>query len=298
MARRATARDDSGSLAADDSERLSAPAGGGAPRRAGSSAEMKGLTKVFSGGRRGDVHAIEDITLTARPGEFVSMVGPSGCGKSTLLYIMAGFLEPSGGTVLVDGEPVTGPGPDRGVVFQDFALFPWKTVLGNVTYGLARSGVPRTERLKRARAQLQTMGLSDVERLFPRELSGGMKQRVAIARTLVTDPSILLMDEPLGALDALTRSILQVELSALWERSRKTVLFVTHSIEEAIFLSDRIYVLSHRPATVKAVVEVRLSRPRDREALLNDPEYVALHQRLWDLLVEEQQTDTPTSHIE
>ena len=227
-----------------------------------------GIRKVFAsrgGGRRA---AIAGVDLDAAPGEFVSIVGPSGCGKSTFLYIVAGFVEPTAGEVTVDGGPVRGPGPERGIVFQESALFPWKTVIGNVTYGLVEKGLRRQQQLEVARTYLELVNLRGVDALYPKELSGGMKQRVAIARTLATDPDVLLMDEPFGSLDAQTRAILQIELNTIWERTAKTVLFVTHSVEEAIFLSDRIYVFSSRPATVKAIIPVDLPRPRARESIL------------------------------
>jgi NitT/TauT family transport system ATP-binding protein len=252
----------------------------------------EGVGKVFTRRGREPVRALESIDLTVRPGEFVSIVGPSGCGKSTFLYIVGGFVGASHGTVRYDGEPVRGPGPERGIVFQEFALFPWKTVLGNVAYGLARRGAwrglaRRAERLERARHYLEMVNLRGMDKLYPKELSGGMKQRVAIARTLATDPDVLLMDEPFGALDAQTRAVLQAELLKIWERTRKTVLFVTHSVEEAIYLSDRVYVFSQRPARIKAALEVGLDRPRDRERMLADPSYPVLHRKIWDLLRED-----------
>ncbi|MEW2354700.1 ABC transporter ATP-binding protein [Spirillospora sp. NPDC029432] len=263
------------------------PEGGAPPPKV----RAEGVGKVFARRGRDPVRALESIDLTVGPGEFVSIVGPSGCGKSTFLYIVGGFVGASSGTVRCDGEPVRGPGPERGIVFQEFALFPWKTVLGNVAYGLARQGVGRAERLERARRHLETVNLRGVERLYPKELSGGMKQRVAIARTLATDPDLLLMDEPFGALDAQTRAVLQAELTRIWERTRKTVLFVTHSVEEAIYLSDRIYVFSHRPARIKAVLDVGLERPRDRERMLADPAYPVLHRKIWDLLRDDGEDD-------
>jgi NitT/TauT family transport system ATP-binding protein len=206
-------------------------------------------------------------------GEFVSILGPSGCGKSTLLYIVGGFVQPTAGTVAVNGAPVTGPGPDRGPVFQEFALFPWKTVLGNVMYGLIEQGVPRAKAEAKARALIALVHLEGYENFYPKELSGGMKQRVAIARTLAYGPGILLMDEPFGALDAHTRTGLQHELLEIWERDRKTVLFVTHSVEEAVFLSDRVVVLTRSPGRIKAVVDIDLPRPRRRAELLVDRRY-------------------------
>ncbi|MBW8485871.1 ABC transporter ATP-binding protein [Actinomadura sp. PM05-2] len=245
---------------------------------------LAGVAKEYTGRRRGTVRAIGGVDLDVRPGEFVSLVGPSGCGKSTLLYIIGGFVAASGGTVDCDGRPVTAPGPDRGIVFQEFALFPWRTVAGNVAWALARRGVPRAERPAATARLLETVGLAEVARLYPAELSGGMKQRVAIARTLAQDPDVLLMDEPFGALDAQTRALLQEELLAVWERTGKTVVFVTHSVEEALYLSDRVVVLSRRPARVLEVIEPGFARPRDREKVLADPAYPALHARVWELL--------------
>ena len=254
-----------------------------APPPAPMKIEARGVSKTYST-RRGAVAAIERLDFTAGAGEFVSILGPSGCGKSTFLYILGGFVDATGGAVTVDGVPVDGPDPARGVVFQEFVLFPWKTVLGNVTYGLAERGVPRRERAPLAQRYIEMVNLTGFERHYPKELSGGMKQRVALARSLIMDPDILLMDEPFGAVDAQTRVVLQEELLGLWERTRKTVVFVTHSIEEALYLSDRVYVLSSRPARVEAVVEIGLPRPRDHEAILELPEYGELHRRIWSLL--------------
>jgi NitT/TauT family transport system ATP-binding protein len=242
-----------------------------------------GLRKVYAT-RRGDVTAIDGLDFRAAAGEFVSIVGPSGCGKSTFLYILGGFVEASDGEATVDGVPIAGPDPARGIVFQEFVLFPWRTVLGNVGYGLAELGTPRGERTLRARRYLALMKLEDFERHYPKELSGGMKQRVALARSLIMEPDVLLMDEPFAAVDAQTRLVLQQELLAVWERTRTTVVFVTHSVDEALYLSDRVYVLSGRPARVREVVEVGLPRPRDPEAILALPEYRELHRRIGALL--------------
>jgi NitT/TauT family transport system ATP-binding protein len=269
---------------ATEASRPQAGAPSGAPK-----IEARGLRKVFSS-RRGEVVAIDGLDFTANTGEFVSIVGPSGCGKSTFLYIVGGFVDATSGTLTCDGEPVTSPDPSRGIVFQEFVLFPWKTVMGNVTYGLAEQGVPRSERRERAQTLIETVKLSGFETHYPKELSGGMKQRVALARTLIMDPDVLLMDEPFGSLDAQTRVVLQSELLQLWEGAKKTVLFVTHSVDEAIYLADKVYVLSSRPARVKAVMDVDLPRPRDPEAILGTPEYTRLHQRIWGLLQEEQST--------
>jgi NitT/TauT family transport system ATP-binding protein len=231
------------------------------------------LSKSFDT-TRGTTHlALSDISLQVKEGEFVSILGPSGCGKSTLLYIVGGFVQPSAGTVSIAGKPVTGPGPDRGPVFQEFALFPWKTVLGNVMYGLLEQGVGRANAEAKARALIGLVHLTGYEKFYPKELSGGMKQRVAIARTLAYGPSILLMDEPFGALDAHTRTGLQNELLEIWERDRKTVLFVTHSVEEAVFLSDRVVVLTRAPGRIKSIVDIDLPRPRRRADLLVDRRY-------------------------
>src|SRR6476469_8084277 len=234
---------------------------------------IEGLSKTFDTQRNRPYLAITDIDLKVADGEFVSILGPSGCGKSTLLYIVGGFVPPSAGAVRVAGKPVTGPGPDRGPIFQEFALFPWKTVLGNVMYGLIEQGVPRPEAEAKARALIAMVHLKGYENFYPKELSGGMKQRVAIARTLAYGPSILLMDEPFGALDAHTRTGLQNELLEIWERDRKTVLFVTHSVEEAVFLSDRVVVLTRSPGRIKAIVDIDLPRPRRRAELLVDRRY-------------------------
>jgi NitT/TauT family transport system ATP-binding protein len=207
-----------------------------------------------------EVLALEDVSLEVRGQEFIALLGPSGCGKSTLLYLVGGFLPTKFGTIQVDGKPVAGPGPDRGIVFQHFALFPWKTVRANVLYGLEKLDLPRAERDSRAQAFIDLVGLRGFEESYPSQLSGGMKQRAAIARTLAIDPEILLMDEPFGALDAQTRSLMQTELLAIWRRSPKTVIFVTHDVHEAVYLAERVVVMSARPGRVKAVIETRFDR--------------------------------------
>src|SRR5512135_2674856 len=206
------------------------------------------------------VLALADVSLEVRPREFLALLGPSGCGKSTLLYLVGGFLPTELGRILVDGKPVAAPGPDRGIVFQHFALFPWKTVRGNILYGLERQGLPRKEREQRAQAFIDLVGLKGFEDSYPSHLSGGMKQRTAIARTLAFDPSILLMDEPFGALDAQTRALMQTELLNIWKRSPKTVIFVTHDVQEAVYLADRIAVMSARPGQIKAVVDTKFDK--------------------------------------
>ena len=234
---------------------------------------IEGLTKSFEPARRQRHLALGDLSLSIAEGEFVSILGPSGCGKSTLLYVVGGFVPPTSGKVVVNGQAVTGPGPDRGPVFQEFALFPWKTVLGNVMYGLLEQGVPKALAESRASSLIALVHLAGYENFYPKQLSGGMKQRVAIARTLAYGPKILLMDEPFGALDAHTRTGLQRELLEIWERDRKTVLFVTHSVEEAVFLSDRVVVLTRSPGRIKAMVDIDLPRPRRRADLLVDRRY-------------------------
>jgi len=207
--------------------------------------------------------ALLDINLRIEEGEFVCLLGPSGCGKSTLLKIIAGLIPATSGRITINGQPVSGPGPERAVVFQDYALFPWMTVRDNVEFGLEARRLPAAERREVSSRLLKVVGLSDFAERFPHQLSGGMKQRVSIARALAVDPSLLLMDEPFGALDAQTRHLLQDELLRIWREYRKTVVFVTHSIEEAIYLSDRIVVMTARPGRVKQIVVVSEARPRD-----------------------------------
>jgi len=207
-----------------------------------------------------EVLALENVSLDVREREFLALLGPSGCGKSTLLYLIGGFLPIETGKILVDGRPIAGPGPDRGIVFQNFALFPWKTVRKNVLYGLERQALPRQERETRAQAFIDLVGLTGFEESYPSQLSGGMKQRAAIARTLAFDPRMLLMDEPFGALDAQTRSLMQSELLAIWEKTRKTVIFVTHDVHEAVYLAERVAVMSARPGRIKTIVDTRFDK--------------------------------------
>ena len=235
--------------------------------------EIDGVSQVFRTSSRQDHLALSDISLTIGDGAFVSILGPSGCGKSTLLYIVGGFVSPTAGVAKVKGKAITGPGPDRGPVFQEFALFPWKSVLGNVMYGPRQQGTKPAEAEAQSRALIEMVGLKGFEDFYPKELSGGMKQRVALARTLAYHPAVLLMDEPFGALDAHTRTRLQNDLLNIWERDRKTVLFVTHSVEEAVFLSDKVVVMTRSPGQIKQVVDIDLPRPRRRAELLIDPHY-------------------------
>ncbi len=206
--------------------------------------------------------ALGGINLEIRDGEFLAIAGPSGCGKSTFLEIVAGLAKPTSGSVYIDGLPISGPDQNRGIVFQGYALFPWRTVMGNVAYGLEEKGVSQHDKEAICRNYISLVGLSGFENHYPHELSGGMKQRVAIARALAYNPDILLMDEPFAALDAQTREILQGEVLRIWSETRKTVLFVTHNIEEAVFLADRIAIMSGRPGMIKKVIEVPLPRPR------------------------------------
>ncbi len=244
-----------------------------APMPAPAMIEIERVSQVFQTSSRQDHLALSDISLAIEDGAFVSILGPSGCGKSTLLYIVGGFVSPTEGVAKMKGRAITGPGPDRGPVFQEFALFPWKSVLGNVMYGPRQQGVRPGEAEAQARALLEMVGLKGFEHFYPKELSGGMKQRVALARTLAYHPEVLLMDEPFGALDAHTRTRLQNDLLKIWERDRKTVLFVTHSVEEAVFLSDKVVMMTRSPGRIRAIVDIDLPRPRRRTELLLDPRY-------------------------
>jgi NitT/TauT family transport system ATP-binding protein len=218
-----------------------------------------GVKKTF-GHNNGGFLALEKIDLTIADKEFVAIVGPSGCGKTTCMRMVAGFEIPTAGKVSVDGHEVTGPGPDRAVVFQQFALFPWKTVSENIALGLRNKGVEKTEREKRVRQAVELMGLQGYEEAFPHQLSGGMQQRVAIARAYVLEPDVLLMDEPFGALDAQTRTTMQEELVRIARRNPRTVLFITHAVEEAVYLADRVVIMTRRPGRIKEVIDIRSVR--------------------------------------
>jgi NitT/TauT family transport system ATP-binding protein len=234
----------------------------------------------------GPLEAVSDASIRVDPGEFVSIIVPSGCGKSTLLNAVAGFLKPTRGKVNVDGEPVGGPSADRGMVFQQYSLFPWKTVRENVEFGLKMKGMDRNQREKSARTLLGLAGLLSFEKQYPDSLSGGMKQRVGILRALATGPKVLLLDEPFGALDAQTRVIMQQILNNIWQRLKTSVLFVTHDIDEAIFLSDRVYCMTARPGTIKAEIVVPLARPREPSMMMSS-EFLALRRGLMSLIREE-----------
>ena len=245
---------------------------------------IKGVNKIFTTDGRALV-ALQDINLQIPKGQFTCLLGPSGCGKSTLLNAVAGFALPTTGSITADGKWVTAPGPDRGMVFQEYALFPWMTVEQNVAFGLEIKGTAKEEIAKVVGELLKMLSLWDFRQRFPKDLSGGMRQRVAIARVLALDSPIMLMDEPFGALDALTRRNLQDELLRIWAELKKTIIFVTHSIEEAIYLADRIVVMTYRPGTVKRDILVELPRMRDPAA----PEFNALKRELGQLVMEEQQ---------
>ncbi|MGB6752296.1 MAG: ABC transporter ATP-binding protein [Xanthobacteraceae bacterium] len=238
------------------------------------------LNKVYKS-RTGKVPALIDINLDVGDGEFVSVIGPSGCGKSTLLYILGGFIAADGGSVLVDGKQVNGPGTDRGIVFQEYALFPWLTVEQNIHYGLEMLGMPRRERDEIVRNLIHTVNLEGFEHRFPRELSGGMKQRVAIARTLAYNPHILLLDEPFGALDSQTRESMQDELQRLWLKERKTVVLVTHDVDEAVYLSERVVVVSKRPGRIVEEFKIAVDREGGREATMLSEAFTRLRNEVW-----------------
>ena len=247
--------------------------------------ELRDIAIRFQVGSE-EVDAVRGASVQVRPGEFVSLIGPSGCGKSSLLNVAAGFLAPSGGVAQLDGVPIRGPGPERGVVFQQYSLFPWMTVRRNVEFGLKMQGVAPTERQTRARTLLGLAGLLQFENHYPAQLSGGMKQRVGIVRALATSPQVLLMDEPFGALDSQTRVVMQEILTNMWQRLRISVLFITHDIDEAIFLSDRIYVMTARPGRIKAEIVVPLPRPRTA-AMTSTPAFVELVRTIKHLIREE-----------
>ena len=257
---------------------------------------LQGVTKSFIAPRTGqETLAVTDIGLDVEAGEFICIVGPSGCGKSTVLNLIAGLDTPSGGRLEKDGQPITGPGADRGVMFQDYALMPWQTVQDNVGFGL-RYGTPgqnlsAAEREERIRHFIHLVGLNGSERKYPHQLSGGMRQRVALARLLANGPDVLLMDEPLGALDAQTRLILQMELLTIWgetapQAERKTAIFITHDIEEAVFLADRVVVMSSHPGRVRAVLPVDLPRPRG-ESAHGSARFAELTEQIWGLIRDE-----------
>jgi NitT/TauT family transport system ATP-binding protein len=252
--------------------------------------EVQGVSKQFD--QAGSpVQALAALDLAINEGEFVSIVGPSGCGKSTLLYMLGGFIPASGGRMLVDGRPITGPGVDRGIVFQEYALFPWLTVFDNIAYGLREARLPEKEVRTTAERYIHLIGLDGFENRFPRELSGGMKQRVALARTFVYEPSILLLDEPFGALDAQTREVMQDELLRLWRSTHKTVIMVTHDVSEAVYLSNRVCVMSQRPGRIVQQFAIGLDHSINREEMVLSEAYTAIRNAAW-LAVRQQVTLT------
>ncbi|MFJ8258101.1 ABC transporter ATP-binding protein [Peribacillus asahii] len=237
-------------------------------------------------GKKDQITVLDDFQLQVQEGEFLSILGPSGCGKSTFLSILAGLTSKTSGELIVDGQPVNGVNKKHSVVFQGYALFPWLTVVENVETGLEIRGVPKKERREIALEYINLVGLYTFANRYPHELSGGMKQRVAIARSLAYDPDVLLMDEPFGALDAQTREILQTELLRIWESSKKTIIFITHSLDEAIYLSDRVAIMTARPGRVKKIIDIPLERPRQFE-IRNSEEFVQLRQEAWEVLKDE-----------
>jgi NitT/TauT family transport system ATP-binding protein len=255
------------------------------------------VERVFKQGGREFV-ALQGVSLTVAEREFVAIVGPSGCGKTTCLRMAAGLEHPTGGQVSVGGVPVRAPGPDRAVVFQQFALFPWKTVWDNIEFGLHSLGVGAAERRRRIEQYIALMGLGGYEQAFPHQLSGGMQQRVAIARAYVLDPKVLLMDEPFGALDAQTRVVMQEELVRLARTNPRTVLFITHAVEEAVYLADRVVVMTRRPGTVREIIDVKRVREAERwdrheriEDVMDLPSFVHLRTQIWKLLRDQQPSD-------
>ena len=242
--------------------------------------QVKNIKKVYPGG----VEALSDITLDFPEGKLTTLLGPSGCGKTTLLKIIAGLLQPSSGEVLVDGRPITGPGPERAFVFQDFALMPWATVIRNAAFGLELAGVNRSEREAVAEKYLHTVGLKGFENKYPHELSGGMRQRVGLARALAVNAKVLLMDEPFSAVDEQTRRKFQEDMISLVKDEKKTFIFVTHSIEEAVYVSDRIVLLHRRPSRVSQIIEPQISRHLDPEMIRRQPEYLDAVENIWQSL--------------
>lgn len=248
---------------------------------------IRNVTKTFPGRDHAqEFRALDNVSLDIAPGEFLTLVGPSGCGKSTLLDLVAGLTTPTSGELLLGGTAITGPGLDRGVVFQQYALFPWRTAQANIEFGLEIKGVGRRQRAARAREVLELVGLTRFAKHYPHELSGGMRQRVAIARSLAYEPQVLLMDEPYAALDAQTREALQSDLRDIWERTGTTILFITHGIDEAIFLGQRVAVMTSQPGRIKTIVPIELTN-RDVDDLRSTPDFVAYRRHIWGLLHDE-----------
>jgi NitT/TauT family transport system ATP-binding protein len=251
--------------------------------------QLRNVNRTFQAPGGGTVQALKGINLDVEEGQFVSIVGASGSGKSTLLRIIDGLIAPTSGDILVDGTSVEGPGKDRAFVFQSDNLLPWRTVIDNVAYGLHLAGTPRSEAARTAQQLIDITGLGGFERYYPHQISGGMRQRANVARALAVDPKILLLDEPFAALDAQTREVMQLELLRIWETRKKTVLFVTHQIDEAVYLSDRVVVLSARPGTVKTVLDIDLPRPRNLAIKRTEP-FTQLADEIWQLIEDEVMT--------
>lgn len=249
--------------------------------------QVKNLSRIYEG-NNGPVVALQDVNLTVEESEFVMIVGPSGCGKTTLINIIGGLDEATSGEVLLDGKPVSAPGVDRGMVFQGYSLFPWLNVQKNIEFGLKMKGIPAAERADQAKKYIELVGLKGFETALPKQLSGGMKQRVAIARTLANEPEVLLMDEPFGALDAQTRVVMQELLADISRRTGTTILFITHDIDEAVLLGERVYVMSRRPGTVRDVIEVNIPGERSHNSLVL-PEFLETKKQIMDMLWQESQ---------
>jgi NitT/TauT family transport system ATP-binding protein len=252
--------------------------------------------KQQNNGSPSEFEAIKQLDITVKQGEFLAIVGPSGCGKSTFLDMIAGLAKPSSGEIFIDGRRITGPALDRGIVLQGYALFPWRTVRKNVEFGLEIKKVPEKDRQAISQRYIELVGLKNFEDRYPHELSGGMKQRVAIARALAYDPEVLLMDEPFAAVDAQTRETLQEELLCIWEKTKKTIVFVTHGIDEAVFLADRVAVMTANPGTIKDIVTINLPRPRD--GIRSSPEFGWVRHKIWELLQNEPSTENKAIQAE
>lgn len=254
--------------------------------------EFNQVTKNFlvrdekKSGTQREFTAIQGIDFSVKEGEFLTLVGPSGCGKSTLLDLLTGLTLPTKGQILIDGREITGPGLDRGIVFQQYALFPWKTARGNIEFGLEAKGIPKSEWKEKVAYYLDLVGLKSFAERYPHELSGGMKQRVAIARSLAFNPDVLLMDEPFAALDAQTRETLQAELLRIWEKTGKTIIFITHGIDEAVYLGERVVVLSANPGTVRKIVDIPLKNRLADADIKSNPAFVKARREVWSLLHE------------
>jgi NitT/TauT family transport system ATP-binding protein len=251
------------------------------------SIEVRGLSHRYTDNKGVLITAVEDVSLAVTDGQFMSIVGPSGCGKTTLINIVAGFVLATSGSVLINGRPITSPGPNRGVVFQNYALFDWLTVRENIEFGPRMASVDRQERAERADKFLGMIGLRKFASRYPYELSGGMKQRVAIARALANNPDILLMDEPFASLDAQTREVMQEELLKIWEKTRKTILFITHSVEEAIYLSNEVAVMTYRPGRLKKILPISLPYPRSEYNIRTDRRFLDLKVAIHEMVREE-----------